>query len=121
MTNIEYLKKEWQDNIKFADNRLKKLYAELNEARKLPLNCKGIEIDGVICENENLKLDLITNYEHQIGYLECLKNTNKSYLNVIGMNEDEFKKFLDREELIKQTNKETLKKLRSELSKKLKK
>ena len=106
MTNLEYLKKEWQDNIKFADKRLKKLYAELSQARKLPLNCKGIEIDGEICENEELKLDLIKNYEHQIGYLECLKNTNKSYLNIINMNQDEFDKFLEREKFIEKTNKE---------------
>jgi len=121
MKNVEYLKKAMEENIADASKSIKKLYSELKSAEKLPNDCKGYVFeDGVVCENAGLKNDLIGNYQHQIGYMECLKNQSIGVLNVLNMNDTELDEFVKRQALIQAQNDKTMKTLKKRIAKKLK-
>jgi len=120
MKNVEYIKKQMEQNIKYADKHIKKCYDELKQVEKLPLDCTGVVIDGMVCENPQLKIDSVGNYQHQIGYLECLKNQSKEILNILNMDDNDFDKFEKRQKHIEKQNAKTMKELKDKIFKKLK-
>jgi hypothetical protein len=89
--SIEFLKKELAKNIEYADSHIKKCYKEMKEYLNLPNDCTGYKFkDGAICENKDFKIDMLTNYQHQIGYMECLKNHSKDVLDLLNMSDVQF-------------------------------
>jgi hypothetical protein len=114
---LKFIKKELKENIKMSKKRIDDLYSEKNQAEKLPNDCLGyVDEDGIKCENPNMKIDLLTGYEHQIGYLECLLNNSINILSILEMNDSEFESFIKRDKEIEEQNKKTL----AELKKKIK-
>lgn len=120
MKKDKYIKKTLKANIKLADSKINELYKEYDGYLKLPDNCVGLEIDGFICENPNLKIDGLANCMHQIGYLECLRAKSKDFLELYEMDKKEFKKFLKMEKKIKKHNKRELKRVEKFIYKKKK-
>lgn len=117
---LNFIKKELKENIKMAKKRIDVLYTEKNEAEKLPNDCTGFVCeDGVVCENPNLKIDLLTGYEHQIGYLECLLNNSINILSILEMTDDEFDNHLKRNAEIDKQNMKTLAELKKRIKSKL--
>lgn len=106
-----YVKKVLQKNIKTATKEIKKHYKKLKDIHKLPNDCLGIEIGGMISENKDYKIDLISNHYHVIGYFECLKAISKEMLDFIDMNKKSFKKYLENQRKIVKFNNKQMKKL----------
>jgi hypothetical protein len=112
MNNIEYLKNELKIDIKIATKEISKLY---NEVRKIestyPNDCLGLTIDGQVCENKDLKIDILTNYYHQIGYFECLKNNSKVILDILNMSDKELSEMIENNKKIEKDNKNMMNEL----------
>jgi uncharacterized HAD superfamily protein len=100
----EYINTMLLENIEIATKSIKETYEELEEIRELPNDCTGILIDGFVCENPDMKIDLLTNLYHVIGYMECLRAQSTELLNLRTMNDDEFEKYLIEQEEIKKHN-----------------
>jgi hypothetical protein len=89
--SIEFLKKELKKNISYAETHIQNCYKEMKQYNNLPNDCVGYKFpDGIICENKDLKIDMLTNYQHQIGYMECLKNHSKDVLDLLNMSDIQF-------------------------------
>lgn len=109
MENIKYLKNELKKDIKTATKEITKLYIEVRAIESTyPNDCLGFIIDGEVCENKDLKIDLLTNYYHRIGYFECLKNNSKHILAILNMNDDELSEMISENKRIDKENKKTL-------------
>ena len=110
MKNIEYLKKVLSENIKYSNKRLKILYKDLDDAT-LNIYNKCEKYNENIDNFTYFKLDLISNYQHQIGYLECLKHYSQNILNVLNMNDEELNEYILKNKKIEKINKKTTKEL----------
>jgi len=110
MKNIEYIKEELIKDIKTATKQIDKLYKEVRDIeKKYPNDCMGFVCDdGEICENPDLKIDLLTNYYHQIGYFECMKHQGKNILSILNMNDEKLDKMLEDNKRIEAKNKKTM-------------
>jgi len=100
----EYINTMLLENIEIASKSIKELYEELEEIRELPNDCTGIMVDGYVCENPDMKLDLLSNNYHVIGYMECLRAQSTELLNLRTMNDEEFEEYLKDQEEIKKHN-----------------
>jgi len=115
--NIEFLKKEFEKDSKNTQKSIDKLYKEAYKLSKnLPNDCLNIIIDGEKCENNDYKIDILTNLYHQIGYLECLKYQSKNVLYILGMNDIEFNNYLINQQKIKKQNEKTTKEFKKKLN-----
>jgi hypothetical protein len=110
MKNIEYIKSELHQNIKLATKQIDKLYKEVhNIEKKYPNDCTGyICDDGQISENPNLKIDILTNYYHQIGYFECMKFQSKNILSILNMNNEKLDNMIKNNIKIEKENKKIM-------------
>ena len=111
MNKNEYIRLMLLDNINTAKKTIEEISEEIDDAYKLPNDCMGIIIDGQVCENKDLKIDLLTSHYHVTGYMECLKFLSEQVLSLNSMNDDEFQEFLIKEEEIERKNKEEMIKL----------
>lgn len=98
------------ENIEIASKTIQELEEELEEIRELPNDCTGIIVDGEVCENKDMKIDLLTNHAHVIGYMQCMKAQSTTLLNLRTMDDNEFETYLiDQEEIKKHNDKEAQK------------
>ena len=104
----KYIKEMLEESIIDADKRIKEGYDSIKEYEELPNDCKGIEIDGEICENPDYKIDALTNFFHQIGYMEGVKKTAQDMLMLNDFSIIEFKEFLIEQEEIEIHNKKVM-------------
>jgi hypothetical protein len=88
MKNIKYLKKELTKNIKYATKELKIKYNELDDITK-DIYAKCNKYNDNIDDITYFKLDLISSYQHQIGYFECLRHNSQNILNILNMNDEQ--------------------------------
>lgn len=114
MKNIVYLKKELSKNIKYAKKQLKILYKDLDDAT-LNIYNKCEKYHSNIDDFTYFKLDLISNYQHQIGYLECLKNDSERILNVLNMDDIQLENFILKNKEIDEQNKKTMNDLKNKI------
>jgi len=108
MTKENYIKKMLEESIEIANKHIKERYEMNNELEDLPNDCKGIEIDGEICENPDYKIDIISGNLHSIGYMEGVKKTAEDLLMLNDFSEQEFKDFLEEQEQIRYHNKKVM-------------
>jgi len=113
----EYINLMLLENIDIATKVIKETYEELEEIRELPNDCTGIIVDGYVCENPDMKIDLLTNHYHVIGYMECLKSQSTDLLNLRTMNDEEFEKYLIEQEEIKKHNDLEMQKIKDMIQK----
>ena len=107
--SLIHLKKELEKNISYADNHIKKCYSEMKFYLKLPNDCNGYKFeDGMVCKNKDYKLDAITNYQHQIGYMECLKNHSKDVLDLLNMTDIQFEIHMEEQKKIDEHNRQEM-------------
>lgn len=119
MKNIEYLKTELKRDIKKSTKEITKLYIEVRAIESTyPNDCLGFIIDGEVCENKDLKIDLLTNYYHRIGYFECLKNNSKQILDILNMSDDELSEMISENKRIDKENKKMINDILSKFSSK---
>ena len=112
MNKQEYIKKFLEDGIKEGEDFIKSR-EEMNDAvRELPNDCKGIEIDGQICQNTDYKLDILTGNNHSIGYMNGLIETSKKILMLNNFSDEEFEKFLEEEEKVRKHNEKVMQELK---------
>lgn len=112
MKKEDYIKKMLNDGIVDADKFIKEREEMNLEIIDLPNDCLGIEINDMICENQNYKLDILTGNNHSIGYMNGLKETSKKILMLNSMNDVEFEEFLIEEEKTKQHNDKVMRDLK---------
>lgn len=120
MKKEKYIKDYLKKNIKLADKTISELEKELKDILKLPNNCKGIIIDGLKCENNNYKIDTLTNHYHVIGYMNALKENSKKMLDFNKMSDKDFQEFLKEQEEIKIHNDKVQKELKDLIKRKIK-
>jgi hypothetical protein len=113
----QYIMDMLNNNIHVATETIDELYKEIEEAYKLPNDCLNIEIDGEICYNRDLKIDIISGHLHTIGYMECLKHTSELMMGLLYMNEDDFQKYLIEENQILEENEKYMNTLINEIKK----
>ena len=112
MNKQEYIKKFLEDGIKEGEDFIKSR-EEMNDAvRELPNDCKGIEIDGQICQNPDYKLDILTGNNHSIGYMTGLIETSKKMLMLNKFSDEEFENFLEEEEETRKHNEKVMQELK---------
>ena len=109
----EYIRLMLNENIDTATKTIEELYAEVEELRKLPNDCTGIDIEGMVCENPNYKIDLLTGHMHVIGYFESQRTLSKELLELNDMDDDQFEDYLIEQEDIRIHNEKELEKLNS--------
>jgi hypothetical protein len=120
--SIEFLKKELEKNISYADNYIKKCYVDMKFYLKLPNDCTGYKFeDGVVCQNKDYKLDALTNYQHQIGYMECLKNHSKDVLDLLNMTDIQFELHMVEQKKIDEHNRQEMIRVKNFVDGKIKK
>jgi hypothetical protein len=105
--SIIHLKKELKNNIAYAEKHIANCQKELGYYKNIPNDCTGYKFpDGTICENKDYKLDALTNYQHQIGYMECLKNYSKDILDLLNMTDTQFEIHMQEQALIDEHNRQ---------------
>jgi len=104
MVKEDYIQKTLEDSIKEADIFIKERYEMNAEIEKLPNDCKGIEIEGEICENPDYKIDILTGNYHSIGYMEGVRKIAKEILMLNDFSNIEFEEFLQEQEEIRKHN-----------------
>jgi len=107
-----YIRLMLAENIKTANETIEELYSEIEELNKLPNDCTGIEIDGIICENKDYKIDLLINHYHVIGYFECLRSKSQEMLELLDMSDETFEEYLIKQEEIEKHNREEMERVR---------
>jgi hypothetical protein len=97
---------EARENIKTASEKINELYGEYRNAMiSIPNSPLGLVFeDGVKNENPNYKIDLLTNYMHQIGYWEGIKRGSENFLYFFDMDDNGFDNYLVEQEDIKKQN-----------------
>lgn len=114
MDKQEFLKKELLADIELATNQIANCYDEIIEAHKLPNSCAGLVFeDGVVCENDDYKMNALECYQHQMGYYTCLKNKSKEMLSILNMDDAEFAAYLNRQEAMREQNTKTLENIKN--------
>jgi len=107
--SIIHLKKELKNNILYAVKHISNCQTEMKYYINLPNDCTGLKFpDGTICENKDYKLDALTNYQHQIGYMECLKNYSKDILDLLNMTDTQFEIHMQEQALIDEHNRQEM-------------
>jgi hypothetical protein len=91
-----------------AKKKINKLQEDIERYIKLPNNCLGIDIDGLVCENPNYKLDMLTNLYHQQGYWNGVAQLSKNLIMFRGFSELDLEQFLIKQEEIKKHNKKVM-------------
>lgn len=120
MKNIEYLKVKLSENFEKNKDRIDFLYKELEELEKLPNDCKGFVMsDGYVIENNDYKLDIMTNYYHQIGYLTCLNSEFPKIIKILNMSDEEMNQYIKEELEIEKKNEKYLNEIFNRIKKKL--
>ena len=112
MNKQEYIKKFLEDGIKEGEEFIKSREEMNDEVRELPNDCKGIEIDGQICQNPDYKLDILTGNNHSIGYMTGLIETSKKMLMLNNFTDTEFEDFLKKEEETRKHNEKIMQELK---------
>ena len=102
-----------------ADKRIKEGYDAIKEYEELPNDCKGVEINDEICENPDYKIDALTNFYHQIGYMEGVKQTAKNTLMLNDLSCVEFEEFLEEQKQVGFHNKKVMDELREYIKTKI--
>jgi len=113
----EYIKTMLLENIEVASKTIDELYAEVEDIRKLPNDCTGIDIEGMVCENPDYKIDLITSHMHVIGYFESQRSLSQEILALNSMDNDDFEEYLNEQDDIRIHNEKEFEKLNSLLDK----
>jgi hypothetical protein len=114
--SIVHLKKELTNNITYAEKHIVMCYKEMKFYNKLPNDCTGFKLpDDTICENKDYKIDALTNYQHQIGYMECLKNYSKDILDLLNMTDTQFEIHMQEQALIDEHNRQELARVKAKV------
>jgi hypothetical protein len=114
--SIIHLKKELKNNISYAEKHIANCQKEMGYYVKLPNDCTGVKFsDDTICENKDYKLDALTNYQHQIGYMECLKNYSKDILDLLNMSDTQFEIHMQEQALIDEHNRQEMIRVKTEV------
>ena len=108
MDKDKYIKNLLEESIVDADKHIKEHYAINKDIEKLPNNCKGVEINGDVCENNDYKFDVLTGNYHSIGYMEGVKKTAEDMLMLKDFSDVEFENFLEKQKEIEIHNKKVM-------------
>jgi len=100
----QYVSNLLNNEILNSEKQIDKLNNDVKSILDLPNDCYGIDIDGEICQNKDYKIDLLTNYHHQIGYYNGVIQTAKNMIMFNGFNIKDFEDFLIEQEKIKKHN-----------------
>lgn len=100
MNKKDYTQNMLKNNIHVAKNTIDELYEELKEINELPNDCKGIYINGDLCENPDYKYEIMSSHMHIIGYMEGSKFVSETLLGIMNLNDDDFNKMLEIEKNI---------------------
>jgi len=104
MKKEDYIKKTLEEAIVEADKFIKEREDMNSEVEELPNDCKGVEIDGVVCENPDYKIDILTSNYHSIGYMVGVRKIAKEILMLNDFSNIEFEDFLKEQEKIRKHN-----------------
>jgi len=96
----EFLEAEIDTAMKYLDNH----ETLIEEILELPNNCYGVNINDVVCKNENYKIELLTATYNEIGIMSGVASTSAKILDMIKLDEDEFQKFIKEQQDIKTHN-----------------
>jgi len=109
MNKQEYIEKLLNDSIKTANEHIKEKLEMVSEVEELPNDCKGVEIDGDICENPDYKFEILTENFHSIGYMEGVKKTAEDVIMLNNFTDIEFEDFLKEQERVRIHNEKVMK------------
>jgi len=112
MDKNKYLEDLLHENIKTAKAFIKEHEKINDEVKDLPNDCTGIEIDGIVCENPNYKLDILTSNAHTIGYMTAVIKTSEEVLMINNFTNTQFEKYLKQQEEVKIHNEKIMKDLK---------
>ena len=98
MNKQDYIKNFLEEGIITAETFIKEREEMNEDVSDLPNDCTGVEIDGIICQNPDYKIDILTGNNHSIGYMTGLIETSKKMLMLNEFSDEEFDNFLIEEE-----------------------